>query len=203
MRECPKADKDHNEPNTNGFPAHQPFPENLNVVLDGLRGNRLLTLSYSLSLSGGIICVASPKVVHDIYNFEQAFLGLLEELLLLLLFELLLCHVSLPFVFLLEVLINLLHLLCGAVELECNDPGGPLSGDPVYELECAHDYDRPDGVKVSRVLPPGRLMDCIYDTCYRYEQDKNKKLLDKAGRLSLFLASGVKEHGTDYGETAH
>ena len=114
--------------------------------------------------------------VNDIDEFEEVFLGLLDELGLLFLLERLLVHVSVLLLAVLElkVLVNSLHLLRRAVELERNDPRGPHSCDPENKLEEANDYDRPDRLEVRLIFPPGRLVNSIDNASNRNSYDQHE-----------------------------
>ena len=72
--------------------------------------------------------------------------------------------------------VNFLHLLRSGEELECDDPGRPLSSDPVDNLDGAVDKDIPDTVVVWRGMssPPGSSLDRITNAAYRYGADQDK-----------------------------
>ena len=75
-------------------------------------------------------------MVHDLK--ESFFLSLQELLFLLLLFfDLLYRHVPLALKLSHEVLVDFFHLLSCGVELEGNDPSGPLGPCPVDEVDDA------------------------------------------------------------------
>ena len=126
-RKDDQADENNHKPNANGFPAHQALPIDLDIQLKvRVRGRRSPICDLRLRLGRHVIILVTglrpAEAIHDIDDLEQVFLSLLEEFALFFLFDLQLSHVSLSLVLFDKMLVDLLHLLGGTVELECDDP---------------------------------------------------------------------------------
>ena len=161
-----KCSKDYDEPHTNVLPAHEASPKDTHFFKLISWSSLSVRASLSSNLSGCLWILSSEgNFIEVVDELEKTFLLARKELFLFYLLDTF-CHVILISVFRLEILVNFFHLLRRAVELECNNPGRPLSWHPVYEIKEAHDYNRPDGVKVLGSFPPRCLMDRIDDSRY-------------------------------------
>ena len=136
--------------------------------------------SFRLTLSSLLLCLRSFFIfvpnfkllkINVVNQSKKALFLAFKELLFFLLLDLLLSHVTSTLVLRIKVLIYKLHLLRRRVELEGDDPGGPLCRSPINELDCTFDNNIPNAREVCILAPPGRLADRVKDTSNGYTYD--------------------------------